>query len=271
MELFFHNISALQDELDLARKASSVDEDLVSDLSVALQFAKDDHATTIINVESLLYSGKITWDYLWALFPPNVLVYRYDHLTEQDQILKLRVITQEEDPVMKEKYWALSCDIIANDGLKFGLAKEPQKIEFYEFRGEHKIQDLRVFPLKFHDQAEKVHHEALERGRRFTAMDKPCVRETSGPAMFENQKNYRMSYLYKFASHGRAIVDPLAFRTSNPNIKFIPRVHRSVARTELSEEQLVICTPHALGFSLGDKKWGRYCHIRNEMHFKSSE
>ncbi|KAJ3957198.1 hypothetical protein N0V92_006230 [Colletotrichum tropicale] len=165
LELFYHNRLALQEELDKARSAEPRDEELISDLAEAVKFAEDDHAPNIANLEPLFAAGEITWDLLWAIFPPNILVHRYHRFTEQDQVLKLRAISQHKRRD-KSRFWQLACHIVADDGIKFGLASEPMYTVIEEFTGARKIADLRVFPLKYHEKASEIRAQAVSRGKQ---------------------------------------------------------------------------------------------------------
>ncbi|CAI0653250.1 unnamed protein product [Colletotrichum noveboracense] len=261
LELFYHNRAALQEQLDKARISEPKDDELITDLVDTLKFAEEDHATNIANLEPLLAAGEITWELLWAIFAPNVLIYRYHRLVEQDQILQLRSIKQFKRRD-KTRVWCLDCRIVADDGVKFGLASEPFAMLIDEFTGARKIADLRIFPLKYHKNKEEICAKALVRGRRFAGLHEPRVMETSGPAMFENRTTRWEPYPIKFASHGRMIIDPAGFRSVNPNISFMPEVHAGLSRENLTEEELIICTPVALGFCFGNSKWGGFAMSR---------
>lgn len=222
-----------------------------------LKFIVEDYETLNQSVQSLLSAGEITWELLWTLFPPNVLVYHYHEYTGQHQILRFRRMDKEKAQPNEPPQWRFSCDVIADDGEKFGVAKEPIGMAIPEFKGAWSIEDMLLFPLERHKDAERLRCEAIERGKRYVAIKKARLTQTSGFAMFENRRqNYYRPYLFKFATHGRAIVDASAFRHFNPNVSFIPRVHRSLSREGLTDEQLMICHPVALGFSFGDKQWG---------------
>lgn len=268
LELFFHNRDALQAKLDEASKAETIDGDLVADLEVAVQFAKEEHATLKANLDQLLASGEITWDLLWTIFSPNILVYRYHRLVEQDQIMKLRAIRQIKRPLDKTRYWELDCHIVADDGVKFGLANEPFLMRIEEFTGTRKITDLRIFPLQYHVAAGKLRQTALERGRRFSDIIGLRLMTTTGPAMFERMDINRRPIPYSFNSHGRAIIDPAGFRTFNPNLAIMPEVYRVLTRSQLTDEQFIICTPVGLGFCFGAKKWGM--HETSKAQFGST-
>ena len=257
LEIFFHSRTALQKKLEKAKASEPLDENKVADLNIAANFADEEFEVTRTNFEHLVAAGDITWNLLWAIFSPNILMYRYHPLVEQHQILKIRTIKQVTRPD-KSRYWSLNCHVVADDGVKFGLAYEPFSMAIEEFDGVRKITDLHVFPLEYHENATQIRTDLLSRGRRFAALNKPRVMETSGPAMFEKRDSLRRAHAYKFSSNGRAIVDPASFRSSNPNIEFMPRVHRSLSRDRLTEEELLICTPVALGFCFGNKKWGMW-------------
>ncbi|KAH0432949.1 hypothetical protein CcaCcLH18_06064 [Colletotrichum camelliae] len=261
LELFYHNRVALQEQLVKAENSEPKNEELISDLAETVKFAEDDHAINIANLKPLLDAGEITWDLLWAIFPPNILVYRYHRFTEQDQVLKLRTISQHKSRD-KSRYWRLGCHIVADDGIKFGLASEPMFTIIEEFTGARKIADLRIFPLEYHEKGSEIRASALSRGRRLAEFREPRVMETSGSAMFEKRTNRWEAYQIKFPSHGRMIVDPAGFRSVNPNIAFIPEVHARLPRESLTEEQLIICTPVVLGFCFGNSKWGGFAMSR---------
>jgi hypothetical protein len=159
------------------------------------------------------------------------------------------------ESLLKVKYWEFNCDIIADDGVKFGIAKEPLKIRIDEFDGTCKIQDLRLFPLKFHPEREKIRMEAINRGRIYSELNKPKLVQMSGAAMGETRVGWEME-LCIFTTYGRAMIDAAAFRDDSPNCTFLPSVHRTLEREGLTEDQLLICTPVALGFNFGTKKWG---------------
>lgn len=166
---------------------------------------------------------------------------------------------QEKKEFTETYQWVFSLDVIVDDGEKFGVAKESMPLAIPEFSGAWSIEDMLLFPLDRHKDAEKLRSEALERGKRYVAIKEARLMQTTGFAMFEERRQpFMRPHFFKFATHGRAIVDAQALRHFNPNLAFIPRVHRSLSREGLTDEQLMICHPVALGFSFGDKKWGQH-------------
>lgn len=239
-------------------KGEPQDQDLVAHLEVAARFAREEYEVMTTNLEALLDAGDITWKLLWAIFSPNVLVYRYHPLIEEHQVLKLRTITECTN-ADKSKYWMLNCHIVADDGLKFGLAYEPFSMTIEEFDGARKITDLHVYPLKYHGDHARITADALARGRRFATFKEPRVMEVSGPAMSETRDGNYRAHPFQFHTLGRAIVDPAGFRLFQPNQEFLPPdVHKQLSREGLTEEQLMICTPVTIGFCFGNKRWGGF-------------
>ena len=254
LEIFFHNQLALQKKLEELKAAQEPDEDLIADLALTVDFARNDFAVTTANLEHLLAAKEITFDLLWAIFPPNSLVYRYHELIEQDQILQLRTI--EMAKVRGRRIWELSCTIIADDGVKFGIASEPFWMTIFDFSGSRSLTDLPIYPLKYHSRADEVRRAVLSRGARFAQLSQPRVMETSGPSMFEKRDPQYEAVPYKFTSQGRMIVDPATFRSFNGDVDFLPRVYKELSRQDLTDEELLICTPVVFGFCFANKKWG---------------
>ena len=57
-------------------------------------------------------------------------------------------------------------------------------MEIDEFKGTRKIQDLAVYPLKFHKDYNKLRVHAIERGKKIVTTERQMY-EVSGPAMTE--------------------------------------------------------------------------------------
>lgn len=134
---------------------------LVADLEVAIKFCDDEFGPVSANVDALLAAGEITWDLLWVLFAPNVLLYRHHAFVDHDQVLKLRSIKQGRNLQTQTSNLSLNCHIVADDGVKFGLAYEPSIQAIDEFDGARKITDLHTFPIQYHPDAVRITAAAL--------------------------------------------------------------------------------------------------------------
>jgi len=62
----------------------------------------------------------------------------------------------------------------------------------------------------------------------------------------------------KFTAYGRVMIDPGAFRVFQPYSEINSSVSIPLNRSELTDEQYLICTPIMLGFSFRSKVWGGF-------------
>lgn len=165
----------------------------MDDISVALQYIEEHHGSNVATVENMTSQGEITWELLWALLTPNEHVYHYHQFTQQHQVLIMRQmkVRQRQDGTF---YWHIMCDMIADDGLKFGFTKDLgittrpdlyKDLEIDAFEGAKKIHDLLIYPLKYAEDPATIRKECIERGKKFVGMTGNTYWETSGPAMKE--------------------------------------------------------------------------------------
>ncbi|KAF7344584.1 AAA family [Mycena sanguinolenta] len=254
----FHCRPGLLRRLDQEKAKSEPDTVLIADISTALQYIQEDFADLVEKLNHISTSQQISFRDLWALFPPNILSYRFHIYTEQQQILLVQTFEyryrRSGDP-----YAYIECDVINNDGNSFGIARESIEIDVY--RGARRVQDLILFPLDYHPDKEKIRAAAIKRGKRFAGLPQHSYNNISGPAMKE-KTNDRLGdptvQIQREQTHGRVMIDPKAFRLFEPNCTFNRLVHRTLERDSLTEEQYMICTPIVLGFCFGVKAWGGF-------------
>ncbi|KAI0894699.1 P-loop containing nucleoside triphosphate hydrolase protein [Annulohypoxylon nitens] len=254
LDLFFHSWDGLKDSLQRAEESLEPNTELIDDLKIACDFVEEEHKDTARNYSSLVAANEITWNLLWTIMKPNSLVYHYHELVEQHQILRFKSM-ERVVPLDRPRFWRIKCDVITDDGDRFGLAREPLPLHIDEFYGTRKIPDLLVCPLEKSPMAEKAREEALARGKFFQSIRPPYFCKTYGFGMYEKRKiNYEPIWL-KARTYGRAMIDATAFRTFSPNLSFHPTVIRNVERESMTDEELLIISPVVLGFSFGSKKW----------------
>ena len=195
--MFFYSRHALKARIEQEDAAKESDTSLVADLSVALQYVDEQHGKNIKSLENMVPNNRITWPLLWALFVPNALIYHFHQYTQENQVMKMRKLKIKYRQ-NGAAYWHVSCDIIADDGLKFGYTKDlsitnrPDKfsdIEIDEYEGEIRIQDLPVYPLEFVQDSDQIKAEAIERGKKYVRMTEGSYYETSGLALRETMND----------------------------------------------------------------------------------
>ena len=95
-------------------------------------------------------------------------------------------------------YWYIECNMIADDGIKFGFTKDlgitPKPhllsdVEIDQFEGAMKIQDLLVYPLSFASNPQAIKEDVIRRGKKYVRMVGHSCWETSGPALRETMND----------------------------------------------------------------------------------
>lgn len=168
---------------------------LVADIQTALQFIQEDYAGQIRDLEQLTYN-EISYELLWVIFPPNVLVYRFHIYTEQPQILLARSLEYLQRP-NGSLYAKIACDVINNDGNSFGLARDD--IEIDAFRGARRIRDLPLFPIEHLPNKDEICALAAKRGKKFVGLAEHSYHEISGAAMRETMNQNWETRQFKFS------------------------------------------------------------------------
>lgn len=205
--MFFHSRFGLRERLSQEEEQESPDTALIADLSTALQYVDEKHGNNVASMKNLIPTKKITWGLLWALYTPNTMMYHFNEFTEQIQVLRMRSMKvkfrKDSTP-----YWQIKCDMIADDGVKFGytrklgLAQRPDlftDLEIDEFDGARNIQDLVVYPLQYAENEVAIRSPAISRGKKYASMKNHSYWETSGPALRETLNDRWESKRSKFS------------------------------------------------------------------------
>lgn len=268
----FHAAMGLRQHLDAALTKEPRNSDLVFDLQAALQVIKEDFTSTQENLDSLVASGRITFDTLWAVTPPNELVYSADALGGPRVHRTIRSgLAQKDDGSVVYYVQGRSVD---SNGSVLGWTRT-EELEIPRFSGEKSISDLPFYPLRFHVECARVRKELVERGRRRIRIQQARSHEYQGPALQETvtslgmtriekfsvslriSLNYSRAHLY-FKCHGRIVIDPAAFEEIEPYNSFTPTIRQVVDENDLKEEELLTMPAVVYGFSLTEKLWGSY-------------
>ena len=262
-------------------------------LDLLVCYLQKHFASTIQTLPQLIEHNEITFDLLWALFPPNSLVYTTCIYSEQPKCL---VFDFGDVQVIKQQtYWVLQGRYLDYDGKKFGEVSRALLIP--EYRGAKIITSLETFPLACHPEVAEVESALIERGRKFMSLQGVHHRSYNGLAHFKKD-----GQPIKFNLKGRFMVDPLCFKEHNANYER-PRIdgvsvrdllgirrrdledisellgNQDITGTnssnasksdgsnklgEMTDEELLICSPTVLGFSLERRLWGKTFPISTE-------
>lgn len=200
MTLFYHSRKPLLKKLQIEKAKEQPDETLLLDLQTGVDFAGFEHQKTIAHMSTLLAAGECTWELLWALFPPGSLVYHFHKYTQEPMILRFRSMVKRKRPEDGIIHWRITCDVIVDNGVRFGLGTYPEAIEIDPYPGARKIKDLIVVPLDFTDEEEELRKILGKRGKRYTEIAGAKFYEVSGLAVREeinpneNWKTKRFSF-----------------------------------------------------------------------------
>lgn len=86
------------------------------------------------------------------------------------------------------------------------------EIEVPEFKGPRNISSLACYPLKYHNDSEKLKEQLIERGKKFVSLKGMQYRFHKGMAFYKRKRQ-----IVKVNINGRVMVDPAIHRRINPN------------------------------------------------------
>ncbi|KAL5344673.1 hypothetical protein ACLOAV_010365 [Pseudogymnoascus australis] len=245
-----------------------------SHLESLIDYIKTAYGPTRQSLNPLLEDGHITYDLLWALFKPNTLVYTTCFGTGKPRCVKYD-FGEERKTNSGVKYFHMEGRYLDFDGKVLGEAVIHLSIE--KFRGAKRIDTLEVFPLHCHPNESDARAQLLECGHRFLGLTGIHHVEYHGKA-FYMEKGRPIEVTIK----GRIIVDPAHFRETNPNYKrpsisepsksssdiwlsfdldgttvTSTDVVKSIGKesAEVAGDDVLLCSPTVLGFSLDRKLW----------------
>lgn len=243
-------------------------------LDQLLQFLDNYFTSTRKSLIPLVEHFEITYELLWALFRPNALLYTTCPGSEQSRCL-IFDSGKEKWVSPEEKQFELQCRYFGYNGKSFGEVTT----FFYipRFNGVKSIASLNIFPLQYHESKTEITRNLVEQGRRFTTL------------MGSHHCNYKgLAYIqqaagpFQFTVEGRIMIDAASFKEINPNygsqcvarkssdaIVYILTDQNSdmkqdqkgvsskvLVPSEMRDEELLLCSPTVLGFSLSKRLWG---------------
>ncbi|KAG4427614.1 hypothetical protein IFR05_016902 [Cadophora sp. M221] len=258
--LLYHYLPELESHRSSLR-TDAVDAISTKHSNLLIDCIKEIYMPTTQRLLPLLKHGEITYDLLPMLFKPNTTVYTTCLGTR-----KPRCVTydsgEEKTSKSKAKYFSMDCRYFDFDGKTFG--KTSTTLIISNFRGTKRINTLEAFPLKHHRDEIRVKSELIECGRKFVSLIGTHHCYSGGEAFFMDDGD-----LIRVTVDSRIMIDADFFWKMNPNYSrpradlaetgWRPpgshRVKGGVELADLKEDELLICCPTVLGFSLGEKLW----------------
>jgi hypothetical protein len=271
--LLFNLLPELENYAGSAPDAGTPQTKALKHLTLLINCIKSTYKETMERLDALLAKDMITYDLLWALFKPGERICTVCRGTGKPRSL---VYNSGEEKKAKQgvEYFQLAGHYFDFDGEVFGEVGDTVCIN--KFHGAVPLTKLAAFPLQYHPTREAMETHLRDCGVAFTEMMAGRHCHYRGVAFFE-EKDGTIS---RMPVDGRIIVDASQFQKVNPGY---PRLQDKVAvldifsgtstdhfservkctgkhPSELSEDDLLVCAPTVLGFSLSDKFWGEISH-----------
>jgi hypothetical protein len=148
-----------------ARKAAATK---AQHLKVLIKYLDKDFAEIKKTLYPLLENDMITFDLLWALYKPNIIVYTPTYNdNEQPRAFRIEYATKESS-FMNGTWYSVEGRYLEYDGKAFGMGSMHADVP--SFKGSRKISSLSCFPLKYHKNVEELKAKLIERGKKFVAL-----------------------------------------------------------------------------------------------------
>jgi hypothetical protein len=174
-----------------------------------VDYLRSAYADTTQSMLSLLRTGDITYDLLWAFFKPNALVYTTCSGTRKPRCVRYN-FGEEKNTMTGTKYWSLGCSYLDFNGED--LSWLPIELKIAKFRGTKHINALEAFPLQYHAEATTFRADLLECGRKFMSLRGTHHRYCNGSAFY-----VRDGQQVEVRIDSWIMVDAAYFRKMNPN------------------------------------------------------
>ncbi|KAF8859460.1 P-loop containing nucleoside triphosphate hydrolase protein [Acephala macrosclerotiorum] len=188
------------------------------EINAGLQFIQEEWSTTISALDSML-PHSMSFDYLWAILPPDCLVIGKDML-ERPSVWRIRshAVSRQQDGSM---IMTLKAESLDWNGKRLGIAERPLVIR--AFTGSMSLEDLPYVPLRFHSGAKSIMEKILRRSQRKLEFCRSGfkVQEHEGRGITEIDEKLALCNF-----HGRVIIDPKMLTRVQPMSSLVPNLKK---------------------------------------------
>ena len=134
--------------------------------------------------QDLLANRLVTFDYLWALFEPDAVIYK--QTDGQDRLYKL--VDSSYRKTGGSETLNLTCRYIDCDGAAFGYITTSLILDYFD--GTTPISELPVIPIKLHPQICNILERLWKRGRSFAKLNGFRYKSYSGLCTVKEEGYY---------------------------------------------------------------------------------
>lgn len=158
----------------------------------------------------MLEAGIITYEYMWALFKPNTILFSSTYGDEEEPRAFKAIYAKECMSAQRGRWYSIESKYFDYDGKDFGLATVHGEVP--AFSGARKITSLSCYPIRYHKNPEKAKQELVERGKKFASLQGMNYKTYAGMSYVKKEDR-----VLKIDVNGRIMIDPAIFRRVNAN------------------------------------------------------
>ncbi|KAL8403740.1 hypothetical protein RB594_008845 [Gaeumannomyces avenae] len=262
----YHYRSELQVYADKLKEEEPGSEGAVH-MVVLMDFINEHFADTIKEAENLGKEGLISYDLLWTIFRPGMLI--YSTVLGQARAFKLNSYAYQSTTC--GEFLALQCQHVDFDGDDFGTRQTSLPVRRME--GAVPIDALSSFPMLLHPNPEQATRELLERGRKWEAHAGQHFVQYRGVALDSEGSRFNVDSrtMIDCATHHRIngnssfTLNPFPQsraardgkkRKQNPSTTDAELVPQELKKyTKLTDEQCVLASAIVRGFAFSEKRF----------------
>lgn len=164
----FRALFFLKEALETSMTDKSLDENLKKEIELLVEFIHSPEGlhTPLKAYEEQIKLGKVTYGLLWALFPPQTVVYRNGSTYEECAIVEST--TYEQDKLQRGTF-DLTVIQAYHTGDDFGVRRLLYEIPFFSTLLDITDDNLEVIPLNMlpEDQHNETRQRLISRGKRY--------------------------------------------------------------------------------------------------------
>ncbi|EDN08181.1 predicted protein [Histoplasma mississippiense (nom. inval.)] len=275
--LLFHFLPELKEYSSpcAAQDNQDVEAEAMAHRDLLLQHLMKVFQPTLERLASSRRDRKIAFDLLWAFFKPGALIYVTCPWTSLPRCI--RYSFGEEKITPKGTIFEVHGHYLDFDGDVFGESTEIVQIN--KFRGATLVENLPAYPLEYHaDPA--IKSRLVSNGQKFVSLMGSHHCQYRGTSFIQ-----RKDGMLKYPVDSKIVVDAKVFREMNPNYgrleskrphmvdmfgtvletESVDRIGcRNLDPSQMLEDDLALCSPTVLAFSLNDKIWGEFAVVAVE-------
>lgn len=212
--------------------------------------------------------GRVSWEMLWAFFPPETRVAYIDPLTGEKLCGEIAGTEYGEIRKHGQKLLILYVYVSVYDYNGLTWEKCSRKLEVPKFKEDCQICSLNIYPLQFEKEPDQVKIESafLEHGKRFCELSMMNPRRFMNYKGSSNMTSERTGCIVKENADGRVMIDLGSFARLNP---FFPMGNaqppsevirnKGIKTFDITGDETRMFAPAIVyGFSFSRKRWGSF-------------